>query len=110
MIQLLKNNNNIQKTDCEWMQEFFDFLQGDNKTPVVLSRGRQPKMSKKKAFAIIYYLQEHLPVFSDHIEVCDVCKDLFDTEQEGTYWETKGKHYCGCCEDIVPPNADNRLH
>jgi len=43
------------------------------------------KMSPKKAYAIIYYLQEHLPVFADHIESCDNCGD---------------------CEYLVPANYD----
>ncbi len=45
-------------------------------------------------------------VLPDNIEKCDNCKELFDSNSEGIYWETKGKHYCGGCCDLVPYNYD----
>jgi len=108
-INLLKNNAEKELSDVEWMQEFFDFLQGDIPEWLHLSRGHIPKMSAKKAFSIIYYLQEHLSVFPDSIELCWNCGELFDTESEGLHWQAKGRHYCGACEDQVPRNYDRGL-
>lgn len=108
-IKLLKNNLGRKWDDLEWLQEFFDFLQGAVHKELHFSRGHAPKMSAKKAFSIIYYLQEHLPVFPDHIERCWHCGALFDTCSEGLYWQVKGRHYCGSCEYFVPQNYDRGL-
>lgn len=105
-IALLKNNDNKTDTDVEWLEEFFDFLQGKVPEALHFGRGHVPKLNAKKAYSIIYYLQEYLPVFPDYIEVCWNCGSLFDTESEGLYWETKGRHYCGSCDHLVPMNYD----
>ena len=105
-ISLLKNNDNRSITDVEWIQELFDFLQGEVPDGIYFKRGHIPKLSRKKAFSVIYYLQEHLPVFPDYIELCWNCERLFDTEEEGIYWETKDRFYCGNCWHLVPKNYD----
>jgi formylmethanofuran dehydrogenase subunit E len=106
-IKLLKNNDNRTDSDIEKVREFYRFLTGEEMPEKIsMGRGHAPKMSEKKAFSIIWYLQEHLSIFPDTIERCSVCGELFDTNSEGIYWETKGKHYCGGCSDIVPYNYD----
>ena len=106
-IKLLRNNDNRTDSDIEKVREFYRFLTGE-KMPEKISmrRGHAPKMTEKKAFAIIWYLQEHLSIFPDTIERCSVCGELFDSYSEGIYWQTKGKHYCDVCSDIVPYNYD----
>lgn len=93
-------------TDLEWINEFYKFLQGECPENINLVRGHQPILSQKKAFAIIWYLQEHLSVFPDHIEQCSNCGQLYDTYSEGIYWQSKGKHFCYACEYLVPENYD----
>lgn len=93
-IELLKNNEAKEADDVEWMQEFFNFLQ------------ETVKLSPKKAFWIIHYLQEHLPVFPDHIEKCWRCGKLYDVYSEGLHWETRDRFYCGSCMYEVPENYD----
>lgn len=105
-ITLLKNNADRKWDDLEWIEEFFNFLQGDIPKSIHLLRGHRPKMSGKKAMAIIWYLQEHFPIFPDHIERCDNCGDLFDSDYEGLFWETKGKDLCDACVYLVPKNYD----
>ena len=106
-IKLLKNNDKRTDSDLEKVREFYRFLTGEEMPEKIsIGRGRAPKMSEKKAFSIIWYLQEHLSIFPDTIEICSVCGELFDTNSEGIYWETKGKHYCGGCCDVVPYNYD----
>lgn len=106
-IKLLKNNDNRTDSDVDKLTEFFSFLTGKEiPKQIFLIRGHKPKMSDKKAMSIIWYLQEHLSVFPDHIERCDSCGELFDRYDEGIYWETKGKNYCGGCCDQVPANYD----
>lgn len=105
-ISLLKNNDNRTDTDLEWVNEFYKFLQGEIPETISIGKGHKPKMSVKKAWSIIWYLQEHFPLLPDHINKCDNCDELFDCWSEGIYWETKGKHYCGCCQHLVPENYD----
>jgi hypothetical protein len=109
-IKLLKNNSHREDSDLEKIDEFFRFLTGKVPDQISLTRGHAPKMSKKKAFTIIWYLQEHLSIFPDHIDKCDNCGELFDSDSEGIYWETKGKDYCGGCSDLVPENYDRGRH
>jgi len=90
---LLKNNENKELSDLEWIEEFYEFLQGEIPEGIHLLRGHKPQLSQKKAFAIIWYLQEHFSILPDHIERCDNCGSLFDQDGEGIYWETKGKHF-----------------
>ena len=105
-ISLIKNNDQRLIDDVEWLQEFYEFLQGQVPEGIYFGRGHAPKLSAKKAFSIIYYLQEKMPVFPDHIEKCWNCGRLFDDHQEGLYWESKGRHYCGNCTHLVPENYD----
>lgn len=105
-IKLQRNNDNRNDTDIEWVREFYNFLQGKSPDGISIGKGHKPAMTDKKAYSIIWYLQEHFPVFPDNIERCSICSELYDTDCEGLYWETKGKHYCGNCSYQVPQNYD----
>jgi len=105
-IKLLKNNDNRTDSDVEWIEEFYSFLLGDVPEGIHLGHGHRPKLSRKKALTIIWYLQEHFPILPDHIEECWYCGSIFDVYCEGLYWETKGRHYCGSCTHLVPQNYD----
>lgn len=73
----------------------------------------QPKMSRKHAFDVIWYLQEIVDCLPGHIERCQGCDDLFDTDSEGycldDQYELKGKtlpkkywgHWCDNCVPCV---------
>lgn len=78
--------------------DFYDFLRGYSPEGMQIQKGGQPHLSMTAAFSVIYYLQEHLRVFPDSIEQCNVCGDLFDYEEEGTHDEDTGKFYCMSCE------------
>jgi len=105
-IELIKNNDNRTDSDLQWVQEFYEFLQGNIPDQLHFGHGHAPKMTQKKAFSIIWYLQEHFPIIPDYIERCDNCGELFDSHSEGLYWETKSKHFCGSCSENVPENYD----
>lgn len=106
-IKLLRNNENRTDSDLDKINELYKFLQGEIPEGIHLVRGHVPNFSEKKAFAVIWFLQEHLSIFPDRIERCDSCGDLFDTHCEGIHWESKGKNYCGGCDWKVPQNYDN---
>ena len=99
--------NEKKASDIELIDEFYSFLQGICPDSITLKRGDQPKLTSKKAFTIIWYLQEHFPLLPDNIEQCWNCDSLFDTDRGGLYWESKGRHYCDGCEHLVPENYDN---
>lgn len=97
-LKLLKNNDNRELPDIEWVNEFYKYLQGDQPEGQAFKKF---KLSKKQAFAIIWYLQEHFPLIPDHIEQCSVCGELFDSWATGHHSELTGKHYCS--EYCEPP-------
>lgn len=77
----------------------------------------QPKMSRKHAFSVIWFLQEIVDCLPDHIEQCKGCDDLFNTHSEGwcldDQYELNGKtlpekywgHWCDNCA----PDVDFQL-
>lgn len=97
-IKLQRNNDNRDWNDQEWLEEFHDFLQGKLPKGMSLGEGHEVQLSPDQAMSVIWYLQEHLPVFPDNIEMCDDCKGLYDSDCEGSYYEIEGKHYCGSCD------------
>ena len=66
----------------EQIQEFMDFLTG-NKLPEGFTFQQAPKLTRKQAFSVVYYLQEALAVIPDNIEMCQVCGELFDYDSDG---------------------------
>jgi hypothetical protein len=103
-----KVENNDQKKDpgVEYIEEFFAFLQGTVPDKMKIGKSFMPKLTRKKAFTVIWYIQERLHLLPDNIELCWSCGSLFDTYSEGLYWETKNRHYCGGCDHLVPENYD----
>lgn len=104
-IKLLKNNDEKEMQDIEWVNEFYDFLKGNIPDNIQLGRGHNPKLSPNKAFAIIWYLQEHFPLLPDTIEQCSFCKDLYDKNSSGYHSDLTHKFYCDSC---FPPFLDGK--
>lgn len=103
-IKLIKNNGKRDLTDLEWVQEFYEFLQGDPPANILTNK---IKLSKNKAFTIIWYLQEQFSILPDHICQCDRCGDLYDSYEEGYHSEKKSKFYCGNCTTFKDEEQDN---
>jgi hypothetical protein len=96
-MNLLKNNDDRYWTDLEWINEFYEFLQGV--TPDGISVRAKVKLTQRKAFSIIWYLQEHFPLLPDHIERCDTCGQLYDSWSQGRHSDLTDKFYCNeSCE------------
>jgi len=96
-----------KKWDTEqWLDEFYEFLQGNEVEGVSTPKHCTPKLTEKKAYTIIWYLQEHMRILPSNIERCNNCGQLFDSDSGGIYWETKGNHYCSGCDYLVPENYD----
>ena len=56
-----------------------------------------PKLTEDQAWSVIWFLQEHLRVLPDVYEKCDVCGDLYNSEEGGMYQEKKPYHRCEGC-------------
>jgi SAM-dependent MidA family methyltransferase len=68
--------------ETEQVQELMDFLKGDW-IPDGMIFEKRPKLKAKQAFAIVYFLQEHMHILPDCFEMCVVCNSIFDTTSEG---------------------------
>ena len=87
----------------------YSFLKGEELPEGVYCK--MPKLSKDKAFSVIWFLQEIMHCLPDSIEQCGECKELFDSDSEGYHlddqYELDGKplpkKYWGhWCDDCVP--------
>lgn len=92
-IKLQKNNSNRDWSDLEWIQEFHSFLQGDIPEGISLGDEYKVKLTPEQSSTVIWYLQEHFPILPDSIEMCDVCKRLYDSYSEGCHYEIEGKNF-----------------
>ena len=94
------------------VDELFKYLT-DEKIPDGVKVRSRPKLSTNKAWSLIWFLQEVTLCLPDHIEKCDRCDELFDTDQEGfildDQYELNGKtlpkkywgHFCdGCVPNV----------
>ncbi|MCQ9638626.1 hypothetical protein MP478_04425 [Chryseobacterium sp. WG14] len=102
-MKLQKNNDKRELSDIEWVEEFYNFLQG--KMPQSIELKTPPDLTTDQAFSIVWYLQEHFPLLPDNIEQCDNCKTLFDSFLEGHYSEEGneiGHHFCSACDHLAP--------
>jgi len=93
----------------------FEFLTGE-KLPEGVTCS-MPKLPAKKAFSVIWFLQEIMRCLPDNIEKCDGCDVLYDADQEGfclddqymldgkmlpkKYWG----HWCAICVPCVNFNV-----
>ncbi|KKL03962.1 hypothetical protein LCGC14_2620850 [marine sediment metagenome] len=98
----------------EKVNELFEFLT-DEKIPEGVCIKSRPKLSPNKAWSLIWFLQEVTHCLPDHIERCDVCGELYDSNAEG-YWlddqyelngKTLPKKYWGSyCSDSCAPSVE----
>jgi hypothetical protein len=106
-LKLLKNNDNRDWEDVEWVREFYDFLKGEALPEgMQISKGHKPKLATKKAQAVIWFLQEHFSLIPDNIEFCSICNEPYNSDSEGLYNENESKHYCGAHDHLAPYDED----
>lgn len=82
----------------EQIDELNIFLQGKGlPNGIKIKKKHRPKLTEDQAWSVIWFFQEHLRVLPDVYEKCDVCGDLYDSEEGGTYQEKKPYHRCEGC-------------
>ena len=92
---------NKEAITLEKIDELYEYLQGVR--PKCLSdKCYAPKLSGKRAFEIILFLQEITGCLPQKYERCSTCGEIYNSESEGLYSELNAGHYCGCCMDYPP--------
>ena len=108
-------NNYISELDK--VNELFRYLTDDEIPDGVLVASR-PKLSPNKAWNLIWFLQEVTRCLPDHIERCDRCGALYDSDEEGfrldDQYELNGKtlpkkYWGSYCGDSCAPSVDFKL-
>lgn len=102
-IKLFKNNENKDWTDEKWIVEFFNFLQGDIPEGISLGEGKL-ELSKDQAYNVLWYLREHFPILPDFFCQCDVCKEIYNSDNSGYYSEKGndfGNSFCNACNHLA---------
>lgn len=96
-------------SNLDKVTELYEFLTGIAIPKDILAKS--PKLSRKKAFTVIWFLQEQTHCLPDYIEQCRECGGLYDSEREGycldDQYDLNGKElpkkYWGCfCNNCVP--------
>lgn len=80
-----------------WEDKINEFarLLTKGEVPEGVEIGRLPKLSKKAAESVIWFLQEITGIIPDHFEMCKECGDWFDYRNSGCHIEgKKGGFYC----------------
>jgi len=74
--------NTKDEITLEQVQQFMSLLTGDW-LPDHWTFDNVPKITRREAFVVIYFLQEYLPVLPNHYEQCSVCEEMYDSEYDG---------------------------
>lgn len=99
----------MKKTHLEAAEELFAFLQGE------VPKGYQckaPQLDAEDAWTVMWYIQNQHRQFVDHIDRCDVCGDLYDSEAEGACIDggELPYHFCEDCSWMPEYYAKKRQH
>jgi hypothetical protein len=92
-----RQRNVAPELDEQEVDDLFKYLQGIVPDRVHVPEAELACLDKKQAFAVIYFLQEHLHLIADKWEQCSVCLDLYDSNEDGYYVEADFAHYCEGC-------------
>lgn len=87
----------MNQTDItlEQVESFVQMLTGGDTGDIKLSA--QPKLTRKQAFSVVWWLQEEMHVLPDRFEMCDTCDELLDSECE--HWFMRKGDNAGLCDD-----------
>lgn len=88
--------NNIepaQNVTLEHIETLYKFLQGE--LPEGVHIKPSPKLSQRRAFNVIYFLQEYLGIIPDNFDRCCKCGDIYNSQESGTYY--RYRNYCDHC-------------
>ncbi len=86
------------KTDLPQTQALYKLLQGELPEGVSVPLTSVPQLTADQAWTVVWYIGNLKQCVSDTIERCDVCGDLYDSENGGGYDELGPPyHFCDPC-------------
>ena len=89
------------KSDLEVAQELFEFLQGKIPDGCKIAESAVPKLTPDQAYTVLWWLGSGYIQISDYINRCDICGDLYDSNDSGWCFDF-GKSpifFCDACEN-----------
>ena len=89
----------MSEITLEQTVELYEFLQGT--PPKCIFLKEKPELTKKIAFNVIWYLQEHLRIVPDNYDFCTRCEELYDADWGGQHFDDPGINLCEGCMDMV---------
>lgn len=83
----------------ERTQALFDFLQGRVPEGYKIPKNEIPRLTPDQAWTVVWYLGNLYWRVPDHIERCELCGELFDTERSGDVLDygRAPYHFCDNC-------------
>ena len=80
-------------------EELFAFLQGKVPESCRITRKNVPNLTADQAWTVIWYLGNEYWEVPDYIERCDICGDLYDSNDSGECLDFGKSPYffCGGC-------------
>ena len=87
-----------ERSPLDQVQELFDFLQGIVPDGYKIPDDHVPRLSPDQAWTVVWFLGNLYWQVPDHIERCDDCGCLFNSEAEGGGTED-GPNFCESCWD-----------
>lgn len=90
-------------------EELFAFLQGIVPDNVRIPQDKMPELSAEQAWNVIWYLGNKYWRVTDVIERCEVCGDLYDSEQGGGWLGFGEAPYSFCDGCYTGPEAVEKI-
>ena len=84
------------RSDLDRTEELFRFLQGEVPEGYKIPPEDAPKLTAEQAWTVIWYLANQYWQVTDHIEQCDVCGNLYDSDCEGDCLDYGDVPYAFC--------------
>ena len=84
-------------TMLEQVQSLMDMLTGEPIDEKIMHLAHQPKLTRKEAFSMVYYLQEEMHLIPDRFEMCSKCEVLYDSFNEGGTLQGSNANLCNSC-------------
>jgi len=88
------NDNDLARTNV-----LFDFLQGNAPKGYVIPPAEMPALTPDQAWTVIWYLGNLYWQVTDCVERCEVCGDLYHSEEGGDCLDYGDApyHFCDTC-------------
>lgn len=89
-----------KRDPVELCEQLYLLLQGVVPKGYHIKPAELPKLSPKKAWTVVWWVQNQHREFPDIVERCDVCQAFYNTECSGTFVDVDSgpRHFCDDCQ------------